>query len=263
MSDFPDRVLALEGVENFRDYGGYAGADSRRLARGRLYRSAHHARATDADLERMAGLKVAVIVDLRRGSERARDPSCRHAAFAGTVIDNDLGDEGTAPHLAFLAAGEMTEAAAFAFMVSEYERLPFEERHLDLFRRYFEALAQAGPGAVLIHCAAGKDRTGLLAALTHHVAGVHPDEAMADYLLTNAASRIDARASKTADALAETFGRRFDEAAVRRFMGVEAEYLHTARRVIDEKYGSMDAYLEQALGLDADRRARVEAHLLD
>lgn len=55
-----------------------------------------------------------------------------------------------------------------------------------MFSRYFDALAN-GAGAVLIHCAAGKDRTGILARLTHHVLGVHPDDAMEDYMLSNKA----------------------------------------------------------------------------
>jgi len=115
---------------------------------------------------------------------------------------------------------------------------------------------------VLIHCAAGKDRTGLLAALTHHLAGVHPDEAMADYLLTNEASRIAERAPAIAAGLQANFGRPFAEAAVRRFMGVEPQYLDTARRVMTEHFGSLDGYLVEALGLGDATRERVAAHLL-
>ncbi len=78
-----DRILPLEGVGNFRDFGGYATGGGRRIRRGRLYRSAHHAQATDADLEAIAALELAAIVDLRRGEERERMPSRRHEGFAG------------------------------------------------------------------------------------------------------------------------------------------------------------------------------------
>lgn len=256
-----ERVLAFEAVENFRDYGGYSGADGQRLRSGRLYRSAHHGRATDADLERMAELRLATIVDLRRRNERERDPCRRHQGFAAQVIDNDLGDEGTAPHLAFLARGELSDDAVVAFMVSEYEHIPFEARHLDLYARYFRVLSESD-GPVLIHCAAGKDRTGLLAALTHHVLGVHADEAMEDYLLTNTVSRIPERAPEFARLLRDNYGREFAEASVRRFMGVEPIYLETARRVIAEQYGSMDRYLEAALGVDGTMQARIRERLL-
>ena len=83
------RHLALEGVDNFRDYGDYPAAGGRRLKRGVLYRSAAHSKATDADLEALAALGIAVVVDLRRTEERQREPSRRPAGFAGTVIVAD------------------------------------------------------------------------------------------------------------------------------------------------------------------------------
>ena len=64
------RIFSLEGVDNFRDFGDYAPAAGRRVHPGRLYRSAHHGQATDADLAAIAALNIAVIVDLRRGEER-------------------------------------------------------------------------------------------------------------------------------------------------------------------------------------------------
>ena len=71
------RHIRLEAVENFRDYGDYPTASGRRLRKGRLYRSASHGRATDADLKVIEGLGLAVIVDLRRPGERERDPARR------------------------------------------------------------------------------------------------------------------------------------------------------------------------------------------
>ena len=258
----PDRILALEAVENFRDYGDYATAAGRRMHAGRLYRSAHHARATDADLERMAALNHAVVVDLRRPAERLREPSRRPAGWAGRVIENDIGDEeGEAPHLAFLRESDLSTDAVHRYMFGWYEAAPFEERHLDLFARYFEAVAD-GEGPVIIHCAAGKDRTGLLAALTHHVLGVSDADAVEDYLLTNDAARIDRRAPEVAQRLAEALGRTPSDTAVRAFLGVEADYLQRAFQVVRARYGSLDAYLEQALGVTPERRERVAAALL-
>ena len=80
------RHIRLEAVENFRDFGDYPTTSGRRLKRGRLYRSASHGRATDADLTTIEALELAVIVDLRRPGERERDPSRRPAGFRGQVI---------------------------------------------------------------------------------------------------------------------------------------------------------------------------------
>jgi protein-tyrosine phosphatase len=78
-------------------------------------------------------------------------------------------------------------------MTALYGEMPFAPSHLDLFAQYFQVLAESDR-PVLIHCAAGKDRTGMLAALTHHLLGVSRDDLLADYLLTNVAVDLEGRA---------------------------------------------------------------------
>jgi protein tyrosine/serine phosphatase len=254
------RHIALQGVENFRDFGDYA-AGAGRLKRGVLFRAAHQAEATDQDLAAMAELGIVTIVDLRRPNERERDPSRRWQDFAAQVIDNDLGVTGEDPWHTFLRSSDLSVESIRGYLVEYYLRAPFKERHLDLFRRYFQALA-AARGPVLIHCAAGKDRTGLLAALTHHVAGVADDDIVDDYLLTNNEERFARRGPKFADILEAQLGRRPTDAAIRAAMGVEADYLATALAEMKRQYGSIDGYLDQAVGLDAAGREAVRAHIL-
>jgi protein tyrosine/serine phosphatase len=257
------RHIALEAVENFRDYGDYATQSGRRLKKGRLYRSASHGRATDADLAAIEALGLAVIVDLRRPGERERDPARRPEGFAGRVIQNDEGEGADDdPWWNFVRSCDLSEEAFRDYLRDYYRTAPFKARHLDLFARYFQALA-AGEGPVLIHCAAGKDRTGVLAALTHHVAGVHPDDIVADYLLTNNAERIAARAPMVAAMIAQETGRTPTEAAIRAAIGVEAEYLAHAFRAIEAEHGGVDAYLETALGVDRNVREAVQGQLLE
>ncbi|OYW26963.1 MAG: protein tyrosine phosphatase, partial [Caulobacter sp. 12-67-6] len=117
-------------------------------------------------------------------------------------------------------------------------------------------------GPVLIHCAAGKDRTGILAALTHHVAGVSDDDVIDDYLLTNDPVRFERRGPKFMEIIHELTGRTPTEAAVRAAMGVEAQYLAAAFAAMKDQFGSLDGYLEQAVGLNADTREAVRAHIL-
>ena len=254
------RHIPLQGVENFRDFGDYA-AGQGRLKTGVLFRAAHQAQATDEDLAVMAALNLCTIVDLRRPNERQRDPSRRWEGFAAQVIDNDLGVSGEDPWHTFLRGSDLSVASIQAYMIEYYRRAAFKERHLDLFRRYFQALAQAR-GPVLIHCAAGKDRTGLLAALTHHVAGVSDDDVIDDYLLTNDEARFLRRGPKFADVIEAATGRRPSDAAMRVAMGVEADYLATAIAEMKARYGSIDGYLDQAVGLDAAAREAVRAHIL-
>jgi len=116
---------------------------------------------------------------------------------------------------------------------------------------------------VLIHCAAGKDRTGILAALTHHLAGVPDEHVVEDFLLTNNPERLAQRLPTVMQMMTEATGRAPSEGAVMVAMSVEAGYLERAFKAITARYGSIDNYLEQALGVDATLRERLEARLLD
>jgi protein tyrosine/serine phosphatase len=257
------RHIALEAIENFRDYGDYPTASGRRMKKGRLYRSASHGRATEADLAAIAALEIAVIVDLRRPGERERDPSRRAAGFKGRVIENDEGEApGDDPWWTFIRNSDLSEESFRGYLLNYYREAPFASRHVDLYSRYFQAVA-AGEGPVLIHCAAGKDRTGVLAALTHYVVGVHRDDIVADYMLTNNPVRMAARAPMVAQVIAQETGRIPTDAAIRAAIGVEAEYLAEAFHVIEAEHGSIDAYLTAVLGVDAELRTALEAGLLE
>ena len=254
------RMIRLEGVANLRDFGGYATGCGRGLRAGRFYRSGHHALATDEDLETLAGLGIAVVVDLRRADERERQPNRRWNAYAGEVITSDL-DDFDRGWESLLPGADPTPEFFDGLMQIWYGRAPFVPRMTSVFSRYFEAMARAD-GAVLIHCAAGKDRTGLLAALTHHLAGVRREDLVEDYLLTNSAPSQVEMAPRIARLIETLTGKTPSDEAVRVAMGVRAAYLEIALAAIDERYGSLDGYLESALGVDAGRRRAFEARHL-
>jgi protein tyrosine/serine phosphatase len=256
-----DRHIDFEGIENFRDFGGYDTCHGRPLKRGLLYRSANHAYATDADLERMRALGLATIVDLRRSEERTREPSRRWPGFGAAVIENDILSDHADWVVIMQGLTEITPQWFYEDGVGYYRRAPYEERHIDLYRRYFQVLAE-GHGPLVVHCAAGKDRTGLICALTHHVAGVSHDDMMADYLLTNDEARLARKMDFLGPWIEQQVGLRAPREALKVAVSVNADYLEAAFAVIRERSGSLDAYLQDVLGVDEGLKERLHARLL-
>ena len=258
-----DRVIAFTGIHNFRDYGGYAARDGQ-LKRGVLWRSGHHAEATADDLEQVHALGLATVIDLRGDSERAGSPCLRHSQFEAKVLfhpGETASAQGKAVHEE--AADEVRTAAdAHAAMVRLYASMPWRPVLVGTYRLYFDALA-SDDGSSLLHCLAGKDRTGLAAALTHHLLGVHPDDAMADYLLTNSAGNIERRIEAGARHVRSGFGRDMDMDAVRTLMSVDAEFLDTAFAAIRAQHGSIEAYAEDVLGVSPEMTERMSRNLVE
>lgn len=257
-----DRVLPLEGIHNFRDYGGYQGRNGV-LKRGVLWRSGQHAGATQADLHAVHDLAIGTVIDLRGDSERAIYPCLRHPDFDGKVLfepGETASLKGVAVHEE-MAGGVVSEADAIKAMTALYERLPFRPVLAGTYRLYLRALADKGEPS-LLHCLAGKDRTGVAAALVHTLLGVHHDDVMADYLLTNTAGNAEARIAAGASAVRSGFGAKMEDGAVRVLMGVRPEFLETAFASIRKEYGSVEAYAEQLLHADAATVSAMEANLV-
>lgn len=253
------RVLDLTGVHNFRDYGGYRAGEGR-IKRGLLFRSGQHCDADDHDLAKIAAIDLKHVIDMRGNSERARYPCRRPDEFSGEVLFYDGETAALAPHVE-AAGGALDEAAAHAKMEALYSKLPFRTPLIAVMRQYFVALAE-GKGASLVHCLAGKDRTGMAVALLHHAVGVHPDDAMEDFLLTNTAGDLDARVAAGAHAIREKWGS-IEDSTIRVLMGVDARYLVAMRKAVESEHGSLDAFLADVLEVDGARRDALRLHLIE
>ena len=255
-----DRVIPLEGVRNFRDFGGYASKYGGQVKQGRLFRSGHHAEASQSDLERIRALGIHVQVDLRRPDERDRLPGKWSAA---RTLTHDGGREQEAPHQRFLQRVEASAEKADDWMNDYYAAAPFKPHHVELFSDWFRHIADLEEEAAgLVNCAAGKDRTGILCALTHHVLGVGEEDLRADYELTNKAANVDDRLAEAATWFNGHIGKDYEPEVYRPFMGVRLRYLDTAMTVIGEAHGSLDAYLQEKLGVDGVMQETIRRRLL-
>ena len=247
-----NRVLPLEGVHNFRDYGGYAVAGCGRVKRDVLWRSGEHGGASETDLAAIGALELATVFDLRGNGERANNPCRRPEGFAAEVVYHDGETAGLALHVE-AASGVIDEAGARAAMHRLYQDIAFRPNLVPILRRYFTGLVQRD-GASVVHCLAGKDRTGFAVAMLHHALGVHRDDIMADYLLTNIAGNIDRRIAAGGASIRDKHGA-ISDATIRTLMGVEPEYLDASFAAIEQRHGTADAYLAEVLGVDDAVRA--------
>lgn len=257
-----DRLVDFERVLNFRDFGGWETADGAMVARGKLWRSAAFSDASDADIARLNAMDMRFLVDLRRPEERRHEPN-KWPGETTRVFVNDEGAEGVAlpPHLVALLQSDLTPKSTYDYMMSLYEEIPFDPRLIKLYRDWFAELGEGGAG--VIHCAAGKDRTGIGCALTLIALGVDEETVFADYEFTNAAVDLEKRMPKIQARMEERLGRKLDSASLRPMLGVEVDYLRNALDAIEARYGSALAYMEQQLGVGARERAALQAKLLN
>ncbi len=249
-----------QGIHNLRDYGGYAVPGGARVRSGVLLRSGQHMEASDADLALIDALDIRTVIDLRGNSEREGFPCRRHPNFAAQVIAYEGETTNSPPHEGGGGRIEMTPEKARERMLAVYTRMPVNPAMIWVFREYFNAL-DANDGGSLVHCFAGKDRTGVAASLLLHVLGVHHDDIVAEFLLTNDAPTRDILERQSLPRMEAHYGT-IDAQALHNLMGVLPEYLDTYIAKVTADHGSLDAYLATILGVDEERKARLRAKLV-
>ncbi len=252
--------ILTEGIHNLRDYGGYAACDGARIKRGLLFRSGQHMEASDADLEAFHRLDIRTIVDLRGNSERTSFPCRRHINFAAQVIAYDGETSSSPPHEGGLGKLNMTADLARDRMIAVYTRMPVNPAMIDMFTRYFRAL-EIREGGNLVHCFAGKDRTGIAAALLMHTLGAHRDDVVTEFLKTNDAPTQHILERQSLPRMGAHY-HTIEEGALHNLMGVLPEYIETYFSAITESHGSPDNYIAQTLGVDEASRAVLRARFL-
>lgn len=255
-----DRVLPLSGIHNFRDYGGYAVEDGGRLRSGLLWRSAHHEAATDADLDALDAIGLDTVIDLRGDDERELHPCRRSDRFAGRVLFAGGITAGLAPHLQ-AAGGAIDAETARARMIDTYAGMPYRPALVATLRLYLAALAEYDTPS-LVHCVAGKDRTGFAVAIVHRLLGVHEDDLMQDYLLTNTAGKIEERIEQGAAHIRMRYGAEIQDDAIRALMSVNPAYLDAALATVRRDHGDVATYAEAVLNLTPEMREAMVGKLV-
>lgn len=256
----PGRRIDIPSLLNLRDVGGYPAAGGGIVRTGVLYRSAGLGRMTDEDAETFAALGVRTVFDLRTAAEREHMPDRvphgtalieldvlgGHRAAAPARLQRVLADPASAPDL--FGGGRAEEALRDAYR--DIVLLPSAQA---AYRGMFVRLLADTAAPALVHCTAGKDRTGWAVAAALLLAGVSIDDVMADYALSN--RDLLPALTPLFDAFAEQGG---DPDLIRPMFRVDPEYLELAVAMVTERYGSITGYFAGALGIDgvAQRRLR-------
>jgi protein-tyrosine phosphatase len=271
-----DRWLRLDGTTNTRDLGGLPTTDGGTTMPGRILRSDNLQTLSEDDVRRLVDeVRLRQVIDLRttaevllegRGPLRAVAevehrhftllPERGHHTDVFAVEDDDPLDDLPQDWVETLLPPQETEHdARESPAVRAY--LGYLQHRGEAVVDALRALADATTGASLVHCAAGKDRTGVVVALALAVAGVPHEEIVADYAMT--ADVIDALVAKLAASptYAEDMTRRDVASHTPR-----AETMQRVLELVDERFGGPTAWLEEH-GFGADEQLRLRARLRD
>jgi protein-tyrosine phosphatase len=246
----------LDGAPNFREVGGLRGTDGRRVRPRCVYRSESLHRLTAEDVDRLRALRISTAFDLRTASEREghvsrwpvdAKPDVLRAESRGAELGSFIEQIEAALH--------SSPHALRRLMTDSYRAMP------EAFAPTIEEIAAAlasDRAPVLVHCAAGKDRTGVVCGVLLLAVGVPYDAVERDYLMSNR----HYGPQRIAEGIMRLTGSEPDREAVEA-LAVRPEYLRAAVAGIDARYGSLAAYLEACAGLGPRERAELRDALLE
>lgn len=255
----------LPEITNFRDAGGHATGD---LAPGVVFRSSELDRAHPAALTQLPSLGISDVFDLRTEREIANARDHLPSAISLRVLD--IMADGPSNGASAIAAvfshhinpvtveqlnSGLGDGRALGLMIDAYtEFITFDSAHRG-YRDLILGILKA-PGASVVHCTAGKDRTGWGIALIQHLAGVDDEEIIVDYLASNEAW------SSTYEVILDEFeaagGQRESLADI---LWVRREYLEAAIDAVEATYDTRHRYLRDGLGLDGSTITQLQRRL--
>lgn len=258
----PGAPIDIVGLPNLRDVGGWPTADGGRVRRATAYRSTELGRL-DADGVRAVGaLGIARVYDFRTAAERAQQPDRLPDGVTGVNLDvladsveasaaASLNDIVAQPAMArqFLGDGKAVE-----LMRQSYRDIVGLPSALASYRSFFTGLIEPRARPALFHCTTGKDRTGWGAASLLMLLGVAESDVRRDYLLTN--DELLPALRPIFDQFAAAGG---DPDLLLPVLGVREEYLDTALDVMRRRFGDVEGYFADGLGIDATGQQALRA----
>ncbi len=256
-----ERHLLLDGAKNFRDVGGISTADGRTVRRGLLYRSDVLSHLSDADLRVLETLGLKTVVDLRTQRERKSRPDRLPSGGNIRTVHLPLIDPSTPDSLIRVSMWMILRGPSADFdkiLRSQYHAYAFH--CTESIRALMQSAADPDAYPMVLHCAAGKDRTGFSVAVLLLLLGVSMEDVTADYLLTN--HYLASELPRYIKSIRRLSLGRVSAAQIESFLIARAEYLAEVVSKIRDRFGSIRGWLEQACGVSPETLKRIEANLL-
>lgn len=247
--------IALEGTLNTRDLGGYVGRDGAIVREGAVFRSDNLAGLTDADREWFRTAGISRVVDYRGPEEAAAAPSALPEGLEPIAIPMANETAITMGPMDRILAGTLTHFDAYDMTALYVDMLA---RFATDFGRVVTMASEADTEPLLFHCTAGKDRTGVTAALILDVLGVDRDAVLADYEISTT-YRGGRRLAELHDQLTEAG---VDVDAVSAMFGAPIEAMAATMRFVDGRHGGAEKFLTDVAGVSPASVERLRTIML-
>ena len=249
IDDYSNRHYPFEGCFNFRDIGGYKNQDGKSVKKGLYFRTGRQDRMTERDLAQLSNLKISTQIDLRKPDEVKDQGKGPLETMGANYINIAVIPEGGSDQLSKLVGDTG---------ISGKRYLGYLEFGPTSWLRLFGILAEQENLPVVLHCTAGKDRTGVSTAFLLSVLGVSRDVIEADYLLTN----LDTE--RQADFIEKTSGypEGYDRKSMITAAGVPEDAMSDFLDGVESKWGSVIEYLEK-IGVSREQMEKVRNNFLE
>ena len=252
--------IVIKGATNFRNLGGLPAAGGRHIRPHAILRADRLAGLGEDDWRVLGHAGLATICDLRSDAERAEHPNAVPPHLALREMNCDIRNDLRAdPALARLMLDEPNAHGAERVMIEIYRRFP---RYMGgTLTAIVDRLLEGG-APLLVHCSAGKDRTGFVVAMLLHALGVPEPLIRADYLASRRWPGAETHRASLESRLGTFIAAAELRAAVDTVLDVRDAYLDAALGAVHDEFGTIDRYLESAARLDAARRELLRTRLL-